>query len=323
MTDEAKTDFNAKLKASKLYELAGALPEPKINLGEYTATDEASYNDALAKLKNVIQKRMEDEAQYNKDMDALKDKPEELQDEYKNIKEESRETLTVEDKKETPEPTPELSWVEAKIKFWKEYAEANALTADFTPPEEDKSPVYCKLLNGDKQEGVVSYNSPNDVQIAKESGLKIYQGLVKDAVENELSITFGKSLDNRQKLMLYAAVLTSDAKYKSGEKAQAVNPPHLSQKLMESDAYAQLPDDVKKILEPEFKKQIVQDKLEDVRGKLKQDEKDNKLSAEERYKLRQEQVALMEAQLSPEDFEKRKAKQDALVARKKEREGKE
>lgn len=54
--------------------------------------------------------------------------------------------------------------------------------------------------------------------------------------------------------------------------------------------------------------QSIQNKLELLRGKIRQDNKDNTLSSAERYQLRQEQLSAMESQLLPEDAKRRQAK---------------
>lgn len=295
MTDT--TDFNAKLKGEALYKLAEALPEPKINLGEYTATDEASYKEALAKLKDVVKKRTQDEKQRAEDMKALKDK-DELKKEYETIEKEgkpapeaTRETVNVHGTTENEEPTPEKSWVAEKKAFWAQYATENTLASDFTVPEGDESPFYCKLSKDEKEVGSISYSSPKDVKISKDSGLKLYQGLVKDAVQNELSITFGNSLGEHQQLMLYAAVLLSDDKYKSGDKVQVVNPPALSVDKINADK--SLPEEAKNALLAEIKR--------------REEEKRKEVAAhiEQLRKI----VEARKAKMTPEEQAERDAKQ--------------
>ena len=296
MTDT--TDFNAKLKGEALYKLAEALPEPKINLGEYTATDEASYKEALAKLKDVVKKRTQDEKQRAEDMKALKDK-DELKKEYETIEKEgkpapetTRETRTVDTmERTTEEPTDDRSWVDAKKAFWTQYAADNALAPDFTAPEENKSDFYCKLSKDEKEVGAISYSSPKDVKISKDSGLKLYQGLVKDAVQSELSITFGNSLGEHQQLMLYAAVLLSDDKYKSGDKVQVVNPPALSIDKINADK--SLPEEAKNALLAEIKRR---------------EEEKRKEVAAHIEKLRKI-VEARKAKMTPEEQAERDAKQ--------------
>lgn len=309
----AEINYQEELEKQELYKLAATLG---MDL-KYTPKDKDELEKALSEIKDAIKKRQQDEKQKLEDEQALKDKPD-LQKEYQNIEKEGkpaaeaeRETLNVEDKKVEEAKEAELSWVDAKKKFWAEFAVANALAANFANPEEDKSPVYCKLSKDDKQEGIVSYTSPNNAQISKDSGFKLYQGLVKDAIENELSITIGKSLDETQQLMLYAAVLATDLKYKSGEKPQVIgNLPVLSADLINSDTFKNLPDEAKNVLLAEAKRLEVEEKLKSIRGKLKQDIKDNTLSTDQRYALRQEELGLMHEQLSPEKAAERKAKEE-------------
>lgn len=294
MAEEDKKDYNKMLQAKETYLVAATLADPKIDLTAYTATDEASLNAALDAIKAVLKERMSNEAQREKDMRDLADKPE-LKKEYESIEKEEkpRETMEVNQKEEQTEaPTDDLSWIENKRAFWEAYAAEKALTADFNAPEGETAPLYCKLSNGDKKEGAISYSSPNDIQITKESSLILYQGLVKDAVQNNLSITFGKTLDDRQKLMLYAAVLLSEDTYKDPkEKAQAVNPPALTEELMKPEVFdkLELPEEAKKALKAKY----IADRVKKLRAVVKNPE----------------------AHLSPEELAQRKAKKDEIDKR--------
>ena len=341
----ADINYQEELEKKDLYKLAGALG---IDM-KYSPKNKDELDNALADIKEVIKKRQADEKQKAEDMKKLEDKPE-LKKEYERIEEENkpRQTLEVEQKEEQAEaPANNLDWVEAKKKFWAEFAAKNALAADLTPPEGDNAKVYCKLSKDDKQEGVVSYSSPNSARVSKDSGFKIYQGLVEDAVKNELSITFGKSLDDKQKLMLYAAVLASGAKYQSGEKVQAVNPPVLTDDLMKSKLFEELPQEAKDALKAKYvgdrvaklrevvknpeahlspeelakrkAKQLDRDKIMAARLGIIPEYKTKTLAGKERIVQQDEALIkdgnLNEARVSKEQF-------DALVARKKELEGK-
>ena len=248
----ADTDFLANLTDNNTYKLAKELG---IDVSGYNPTNKEDFDKALAEIKTAVKKHQQEktEEQKQEEFDKLnKDHPE-LADEYKKIEQEDkpRETLNVENKEQEPEEnTPELSWMEAKKKFWKEYAEEKSLTPDFNVPEGETAPVYCSLSKDGKEEGVIAYTSKKNAQISKESSLALYQGLVKDAVQNNLSITFGATLDDRQKLMLYAAVLLSEDKYEgTNEKAQAVNPPALTKELINS---VELPLEAKEALMAEM-----------------------------------------------------------------------
>lgn len=312
MTEGTTKDYQKELENSPLYRLAKQLG---IDTDAYKAANKEDFDKVSGDIKNAVKahQQKQTEEQRKNELDGLKkDKPE-LASEYEKIEKEDkpapkteRETATVEDKKGTDEEeNSDSNWIAEKMKFWKDYAEEKSLTPDFNIPEGDTSKVYCKLSNGEKEEGLISYTSKKDIQISKESSLTIYQGLVKDAVKSNLSITFGKSLNETQQLMLYAAVLLSEDKYEgTDEKAQVLNPPPLD-KLIKSDAFKNLPDEAKKVLMVQRNKE----RLAQVRGMIKKDNEEKNLSTDNRYELRKAQVSLMKTQLSPEELAARNEKE--------------
>lgn len=313
MTEGTTKDYQKELENSPLYRLAKQLG---IDTDAYKAANKEDFDKVSGDIKNAVKahQQKQTEEQRKNELDGLKkDKPE-LASEYEKIEKEDkpapkteRETATVEDKKGTDEEeNSDSNWIAEKMKFWKDYAEEKSLTPDFNIPEGDTSKVYCKLSNGEKEEGLISYTSKKDIQISKESSLTIYQGLVKDAVKSNLSITFGKSLNETQQLMLYAAILLSEDKYEgTNERPQAVNPPVLSDTLIKSDAFNNLPDEAKKVLMVQRNKE----RLAQVRGMIKKDNEEKSLSADNRYELRKAQVSLMKTQLSPEELAARNEKE--------------
>lgn len=286
---EEMTDINYKEEFEKkdIYKIAEAL---KIDLSGYTVDSEDALNKALSDLRTSVKKKQTEnsEAENKEAMDKL-DSPE-LKAEFKKLQEEDkRDTMSVETKgTDTPTP-PVLSWVEEKKKFWAEYAATIPLTTDFTNPEGDTSPFYCKLSKDENVAGVVSYSAPNAVQITPDSDLKIYQGLVKDAVQNNLSITFGDTLSDTSRLMLYAAVLSSSEKYKNGDDIQTINRPLLNEDLLKSEAFAKLNPEAKQIIQDAYDRR--QKEIDDHAKKL------------------QEKMKLLRENLSPEQKVAREAKE--------------
>lgn len=115
-------------------------------------------------------------------------------------------------------------WIKAKHAFWERFALEN-----------NKSPAYdiqensfsCTLKDqeGKTSFGTISYDSPNDAQISKDADLLMYKGLVKDAAANNLSITFGDSLEIKQQALLMAAILIHGNE--NDKKIEMINEPQL------------------------------------------------------------------------------------------------
>lgn len=288
----ADIDYKQKFTESDTYKLAVS---KGIDISGFTVNSEDDYNKAVETLKNLI-KEKENE---NTD-DAGKQPQENVSPQKEPDKKEEetakqeRDTMQVEDKEVAKqEPQPTLSWIEEKKQFWSKYAADNALSADFEKPEEEQAPVYCKLSKGEETSGIVSYFAPNAAKISKDSKLKTYQGLVKDAVQNDLSITFGDSLNDHQKLMLYAAVLSSPDKYKNGDAIEATNPPALDKALLESEAFKNLDTDAQKVLQDEYNRR----------------QQELQKQIDERTKQLQDKLNALRANLSPEQKALRDAKE--------------
>lgn len=216
--------------------------------------------------------------------------------------------------------TDDLQWIEEKRKFWKEYAAAveNAFENDEKKDIESKS--FVCALTKDKDHGEITYTSPTNAQISKDSHLVMYQGLVKDALKNNLTITFGQSLDDKQKAMLLAACLLEQGTYGNGDKIAMVNPPKID---MNAEYMKDMPEDVKKVLETYAKQQEIDAKQQEARKKLeelKQRRKENneaeaktpeeqKEIMKERRQILKDQYAAMKETLTPEQAAAREQKE--------------
>lgn len=209
--------------------------------------------------------------------------------------------------------TDDLQWIEEKRKFWKEYAESveNTFENDAKKDIESKS-FHCSLTK-DKDHGEIIYTSPTNAQISKDSHLVMYQGLVKDALKNNLTITFGQSLDDKQKAMLLAACLMEQGTYGNGNKVAMVNPPKID---MNAEYIKELPESVQKTLgdyvakqQLEAKQQEAQQKISELKKRLKENDtmegktpEEQKNIMKERREIRKEQLAGVKDLLTPEQI---------------------
>lgn len=204
--------------------------------------------------------------------------------------------------------TDDLQWIEEKRKFWKEYAESveNTFENDAKKDIESKS-FHCSLTK-DKDHGEATYISPTYVQVSKDSHLVTYQGLVKDALKNKLTITFGPKLDGKQKAMLLAACLMEQGTYGNGNKVAMVNPPKIN---MNAEYMKDIPEDAKKVLEgyAKAKQQEAQQKISELKKRLKENDttegktpEEQKNIMKERREIRKEQLAGVKDLLTPEQI---------------------
>lgn len=229
-----------------------------------------------------------------------------------------RKTLTVDN--DGVAPADDLQWIEEKRKFWKEYAESveNTFANDAKKDIESKS--FVCTLTKDKDHGEITYTSPTNAQISKDSHLVMYQGLVKDALKNNLTVTFGQSLDDKQKAMLLAACLMEQGTYGNGDKVAMVNPPKID---MNAEYMKDMPEDVKKVLEGyakqqeiEAKQQEAQQKISELKKRLKENDtmegktpEEQKNIMKERREIRKEQLAGVKDLLTPEQIATREQKE--------------
>lgn len=162
--------------------------------------------------------------------------------EDKEKAETNRESLSVSNDNNGQEP----DWIKEKREFWQKYAQDNkySMGNDIAKDTQEKS--FTGTLSKDGQKlGEIKYTSQTAATISKDSSIELYQGLVKDAMSNELSVTFGDSLDDKQKTMLFAACLMNKDKYKDGTELAMVNPPKID---MNAEYFKELPDNVKTVL---------------------------------------------------------------------------
>lgn len=302
-------NWQKELEGSDLYAIASKIG---MDVAAYKADSEDSMKASLDALKAALKKRQQenDEAQNAADRKALEDTPN-LQKQYDDIKKENepkadeRGTMTV-NGKATEDNNLENGWIAAKRAFWRAYADDNNMNFHEYMAQ---NVLDFELLSDEKVQGKIKYNAPDNVQISNDSNLLMYQGLVKDAVKSNLSITAGNSLDEKQKLMLYAAVLTSK------DRPQFVNPPVVD---MNNEAFKSLPQEVQAILQAEIERQTkareLQEKLKSVKDRLDKNGGDAKKLSDkdlaERQVLRQEQLATMHEALTPEQAAARKAKEE-------------
>ena len=213
-------------------------------------------------------------------------------------------------------PSPELDWIEEKRKFWKEYAATVENNFENDPAKDTESKTFSCTLSKDDKKGEIKYTAPDKVQIGKDSHLEMYSGLVKDAVKNNLSITFGATLDDKQKAMLLAACLMNKEKYQDGAELAMVNPPKID---MNAEYIKELPEDVQKTLgdyvkagEEKARQEAINQKLAAVRGKLKDNEakERNPESVNERYEIRKEQAGIIREKMTPEQQQNRQQKEE-------------
>ncbi len=167
-------------------------------------------------------------------------------DQYEDaqIIEEKPTTLPTAQEETAEEAKNEESWMEKKRKFWEEYALKNNLTPTHNIGEEN---YECELKdNEQKSKGVIHYESEHNAQISKDAGLVMYQGLVQDAATNGLSITFGDSLDDKQKALLLAATLIHGNE--NGKKIEVIGAPTID---LNADYFKELPKEAQDVLKME------------------------------------------------------------------------
>ena len=138
----------------------------------------------------------------------------------------------------------EESWIEKKRKFWEEYALKNNLTPTHNIGEDNYS---CELKDNEaKSKGFIYYESETNAQVSKDADLVMYKGLVTDAAVHGLSITFGETLDDKQKALLLAATLIHGNE--SGKKIEVVHTPTID---LNAAYFKELPKEAQDVLKLE------------------------------------------------------------------------
>ena len=240
-----------------------------------------------------------------------------------------RKDLTVSSEPQTAEtPSDDLQWIEEKRKFWKEYAEKAANVFENDAEKDIASKSFVCALTKDNDHGEIKYSSPTNAQVSKDSHLVMYQGLVKDALNNNMSITFGQSLDNKQKATLLAACLIEQGTYPNGDKLAITNPPKID---MKAEYIKELPESVQKTLgdyvakqKLEAKQQEAQQKISELKKRLKENDategktpEEQKNITKERREIRKEQLASVKDLLTSEQIaahEQKAADREKIMA---------
>ena len=181
------------------------------------------------------------------------------------------------DDKPTPSTPPVVNdnqWMEQKRAFWMAYAEK--IGHKLTEPDAKEPNTFAgELLKDGQSKGTFKYTAPDKVQVSSKADLVIYQGIVADAVAGHSPLVLGKTLNDQQRLMLYAAALLST---KDGHPVKVINPPVLTPDMEKSAMFKALPENVRNIL-IENKHPINRDEILDKSKKREQKgdkQKDNK-----------------------------------------------
>ena len=236
------TNWNDELKNDETYKLAEKLG---IDMTSFTADSEDAKKAQLEEIKKQI-----------KELETAGNPP----NGGKKNDESQRGTLEVNgEDKETPTPV-NGDWIKQKREFYEKFAHDQNLELKNDPAKDNEEKSFTFSLEKDgKSLGEMKYINPNSVQISKDSEIQMYQGLVKDALENDLALSFGKSLDEKQQAMLLAAVLMSEKKtYANGDGIELKNPPQID---VNAEYFKTLPQDVQTVLKDHVAKQAQQDVL--------------------------------------------------------------
>lgn len=267
----ADTNWNDELKGDDTYKLAEKLG---IDLSSFSADSEDSKKAQLDEIKKKI-KEAEKFPEGTTPTAAEQKLFDDIKNEDKKAPENNdkkRETLEVGGEEQS---APEnKNWIQEKREFYAKYAqEADVVFKnDEQKDTEEKSFTFSLEKNG-KTLGEMKYTSPNSVQISKESDLVMYQGLVQDALKNDLSISFGASLDDKQKALLLAAVLMSDKKtYANGDGIELKNAPQID---MNAEYFKSLPENVQDVLKEHVEKQAQQKQAEEQATKATEEQAPN------------------------------------------------
>jgi hypothetical protein len=167
---------------------------------------------------------------------------------------------------------PDEDWIAKKRAFWQDYAATSKLELinDAAADQESKS-FAATLKLGDKALGDIKYTSPTNAAVSKDASFELYRGLATDAATNNLSITFGQTMDDTQKAMLMAACLKTPYPDGSGKHIEMVNTPKIDPN---AEYFQKLPPEVQSILKQHLENQ---QKINKARERARQgQEKENK-----------------------------------------------
>ena len=308
------TDWNEQLKNDDTYKLAEKLG---IDLSSFTADSEDTKKTQLEEIKKKIK-----ETENFPENVTLTPEEKKLFNDIKNERNEQpekQETKSLEVNGEE-KPSEGIEWIKQKRELYEKFAHDENLVLKNDPAKDNEEKSFTFSLEKDgKNLGEMKYTSPTAVHISKAAELPMYQGIVKDALESNLSISFGKSLNDKQKALLLATVLMSEKKtYANGDKIELKNTTTID---INAEYFKTLPQDVQTVLN-EYVDNQTQKKHENNDKKLL-----NKKVKALRDKIRAKAVAdgKKNSELSREEYrtamhegmtdEDKKARQDKLEER--------
>ena len=269
-------EWDEKLKASDEYKKALLLG---VNMDGFSADSQEKFDEQIELLKKKIeeieqsseqQEEKSEQEQQEKQPEQQEEKAEQEQQEEKLQEDEKKETLKVENVEKTDEKEPvsdDLAWINDKRAFYNEFANQQGVTFknDAQKDLSERSFTFSLEKNG-KSLGEVKYTSPNAVKISNDSDLIMYQGLVKDALNSNLKLSFGKSLNDTQKAMLMAAVLLNEQKtYADGSGIVLENVPTIDTK---AEYFKKLPQEAQTVLTAYAQKQAQKDNKKEDKEKF-------------------------------------------------------
>ncbi len=279
---------------------------------------EKVYNNIASSPEVVKEEEVspQKEVSGNADSPAKIEQTEEPQGEKVEEKTEGKTTTAeaiLENKPEEP-VHQDLSWIEQKRKFWEKYAADTAHEFKEEKPEDNSAPTFeGSLVKGEESKGSVKYTSANRVEISRDSKLVMYQGVIKDVIESGNTLTLGETLNQTQKLMFYAAALSSTERYEDGSKIKVMNPPALTPEVLKSKEFEALDPDVKKILSEEYKRIEAEAKVKaEAQAKAKAEAQEQKVAKERFSAIGKEIESIHQA------FEKAGSDKEKLELRRKE-----
>ena len=273
-TKMPKNNWNEQLKNSEEYKQALELG---LSLDDLSADSQEKMLEALKELKKRLAeaqtKASEDKPEIapdGKSENAPDGKSENTSDgKPENDPDGKKDTLEINGspEHEDDEPTNDVDWIKEKRKFYQEYAQK--IGAEFDNDEQkdaqEKSFSFSFKKNG-KSMGEVRYSSPNRVHISKDAALGMYNGLVLNALKNNLAISFGQSLNDTQRAMLLGAVLLNqDKKYSDGSGIAIMNAPKID---INAEYFKKLPEVVQNKLKTYVEQQKEEQAKQEAKDKL-------------------------------------------------------
>ena len=280
----ADKNWNDELKGDDTYKLAEKLG---IDLSSFTADSEDSKKSQLDEIKKKI-REMENfpegttpTPEEQKLFDDIKKEGQQPSNDNDN----KRETLEVNGEQQD-QPTPEnQDWIQKKREFYSKFAQENGVIFKNDEEKDTAEKTFTFSFEKDnKNLGEIKYKSANNVTISNDAELIMYQGIVKDALENNLNLSFGNSLSDKQKAMLLAATLMNEQKtYKDGSGLVLKNAPSID---INAEYFKALPQNVQSVLKEHVNKQSQQNATQNEATPNTQREAADKKIKELRDKIR-------------------------------------